>query len=274
VTDIATSALALALAPRFSIGRTLSLSFAVLRRNLWRMSAIALSVTALQVAIGFYVPIAGTGLPRVVFALSLFAMVTTPVTVATLQHFRDGGPTLAGMLRGGLRRVVRVTIGTTILVFVVLVPPLALTMLYVFLELPQIMLMVAVGILMTAVYALAIFMVWFVAVPVLVAENVGIFSGFGRSRDLTRGHRWAVLALVLVLAIIVWAMMLIATTLRLSLVAYVPDQMMLYPWLSLALVPLGAFSSLMTATVPAAAYHLLQAEKEGGGVEVVARVFE
>ena len=69
-------------------------------------------------------------------------------------------------------------------------------------------------------------------------------------------------------------MAMIATTLRLNLVVYAPVQMMLYPWLSLTLVPLGAFSSLMIAIVPAVAYHLLQAEKEGGGVEVLARVFD
>ncbi|HJT11138.1 MAG TPA: hypothetical protein VJ790_00895 [Dongiaceae bacterium] len=60
--------------------------------------------------------------------------------------------------------------------------------------------------------------------------------------------------------------------LRLSFIGNAPVQMMLYPWLSLAIVPVGAFSSLMTAIIPAAAYHLLQAERGGAGADVVARI--
>jgi hypothetical protein len=62
VRDIAPSPLTLALAPRFVIGRTLSLSFAVLWRNLWRMFVIGLAVMLLQVAIEEYVVAAADNL--------------------------------------------------------------------------------------------------------------------------------------------------------------------------------------------------------------------
>ena len=58
MTDIATSPLRLALAPRFAIGRTLSLSFAVL----WRTFAIGLSVMSLQMVIEEYVVAAADNL--------------------------------------------------------------------------------------------------------------------------------------------------------------------------------------------------------------------
>jgi hypothetical protein len=272
VTDIASSPLALALALRFSIGRTLSLTFAVLWRNFWRMSAVALAVTALRVAIEFYVPVVLTGLLSIGVALLMFALVICPVTVATVQHVRGGRPTFADMLRGALRRIVRVSIGTLILFLALFVPPGALLALGAALGLPEILLLLLTGI--VTVYALAIFTMWFVAVPVLVTEEVGILSSFRRSRYLTRGHRWGVLALALVLAVIVFAMMTIAMTVRLSLIVNAPIQMMMHPWLSLANVPLGAFSSLMAAIVPAVTYCLLQAEKEGAGTDLLARVFE
>ena len=272
MTDIAASPPVLAAAPRFSTGRTLSLSFAVLWRNLWRLSAVAVAVTALQAAMEFYVPASGTGLVSVGAALLMFAVVTAPVTVAAVQHVRDGRPTFAGMLRDGLRRIVHVSIGAAILFFVLLVPSGGLLTLGTALGLPEILLLLLIG--LAAVYVFAMFAMWFVAMPVLVTEDVGILSSFRRSRYLTRGHRWAVLALALVLVTIVVATMMIATILRLSLIAYAPAQMMLSPWLSLTIVPLGAFSSLMTAIIPAVAYHLLQAEREGAGTDVLARVFD
>lgn len=261
-----------ALAPRFSIGRTLSLSFAALWRNLWRMSAVALSVTALHIAIEFYAPAASIGLPGIGVALLVFAVVTAPLVVAVLQHLHGGRPTFAGILHGGLRRIVRVFIGTAILLFVAIVPSSGLVTLAALLGLPEILLAVPIGV--ATIYVLAILAMWFVVVPVLVAEQVGILSSFRRSRHLTRGHRWAVLALALVLSVMVVALAMIATTVRLSLVVNAPMQMMLYPWLSLTLVPFSAFASLMTAIIPAVTYHLLQAEKEGGGSDVLARIFD
>ena len=98
MTDIATSPLTLALALPFSIGRTLSLSFTALWRNVWRMSAVAVVITALHAAMAFYVPASSTGLLGVGAALLMFAVVTAPDTVATVQHVRGGRPKFSGML--------------------------------------------------------------------------------------------------------------------------------------------------------------------------------
>ena len=264
---------ALALAPRFSIGRTLSLTFAVLWRNLGRMSVVALAVSALQVAIEIYVQLPedsyASPLISFVAALILFALVSAPVSFATLQSLRGHRITIADMLVGGLRRVVRVFIGATLWLLVLLAVPIALLVVGVWLHLPGILLAGTAGI-----YLLAILAIWFVVVPVLVAEDVRLLSSFRRSGHLTGDHRWGVLALVLLLAAMAVAMVTIAMSVRLALIAHAPMPMVMYPWASLAIVPLGAFSSLMTGIVPAVAYHLLQAEKEGGGVEVLARVFE
>jgi hypothetical protein len=272
--DIMASPRALALAPRFSIGRTLSLSFAALWRNLWRMFAIGLVVMVLQIVIEEYVVFAagdsllGAGI-SILGALVLIALVSAPVTVGTLLHLRGGRPTLVGMLRGGLRRIWRVLIGATLWVIAILVPSVALAAGGAWIGVPALLLVGG-----ACVFGLSVLVVWFVLIPVMVAEDVRMLSSFGRSRQLTSGHRWGVLGVVLILAAILVAMVMLGAVLNFALFAIAPVQAVMVPWLSVAAIPIGAFSSLMTAIIPAAAYHLLQVEKEGGGVEVLARVFE
>lgn len=110
MTDIMAPPRALALAQRFSIGRTLCISFAVLWHNLWRMFAIGLAVMVLQAMIEEYVVLAagnllGQGI-SILGALVLIALVRAPVTVGTLQRLRGGGrvPSAPGRERRRRRR--------------------------------------------------------------------------------------------------------------------------------------------------------------------------
>lgn len=43
---------------------------------------------------------------------------------------------------------------------------------------------------------------WSAALPVLVVERAGILGSLGRSRDLTRGHRWAILGFFVLVALV------------------------------------------------------------------------
>jgi len=43
---------------------------------------------------------------------------------------------------------------------------------------------------------------WTAAVPALVVERTGVLGSLGRSRDLTRNHRWSILGFLLVIALI------------------------------------------------------------------------
>ena len=45
---------------------------------------------------------------------------------------------------------------------------------------------------------------WIAAIPALVVERAGVLGSLGRSRDLTRGHRWAILGFLLVLGLVVF----------------------------------------------------------------------
>lgn len=49
---------------------------------------------------------------------------------------------------------------------------------------------------------LMLLVMWSVAIPVIVEERTGVFGAFGRAQDLTRGARWRLLGLVLLLSMI------------------------------------------------------------------------
>jgi hypothetical protein len=65
---------------------------------------------------------------------------------------------------------------------------------------------IVIGFLLLIVPGLFLMTIWAVVAPVTVLERPGIFAAFGRSREIVRGHGWAVLgALVLVFLIVLAA---------------------------------------------------------------------
>lgn len=63
---------------------------------------------------------------------------------------------------------------------------------------------VALGFLLLIVPGIMLFVIWSVAAPALVAERIGVFDALGRSRDLTRGARWQVFGVIVILVVISW----------------------------------------------------------------------
>jgi hypothetical protein len=60
-----------------------------------------------------------------------------------------------------------------------------------------------VGMIFLIVPGIILFVMWSVAVPVVVVEGVGPIKALGRSRALTKGSRWAIFGLSLVAIIII-----------------------------------------------------------------------
>ncbi|HJT41009.1 MAG TPA: hypothetical protein VJ762_11820 [Sphingobium sp.] len=63
---------------------------------------------------------------------------------------------------------------------------------------------VMAGFLLFFVPGVMLFLMWAVAVPALVAEEEGVFAAFGRSRFLTKGARWKIFGLQLVLLVLIF----------------------------------------------------------------------
>jgi len=253
--------------PRFAVGRALSLTFGVLGRNLAPMGVLSLAVTAIQSIIEF--ALAGgapDGESHGTTFLNLFsyALITAPVTYATFQDLRGTPVGLGGMFAKGYRSVGRVLSAAFAFGFVILVPILAMFAGWALFDAQEGPLIVA-GVLCGLVI-LYIFVGWFVVVPVLVMEEIRFFAGFGRAFDLSKGRRWSILGLLLVYAIIIIAI----GAVMIAIIAAFPVPMVQ----QLALIPFGAFYSVIGAILPAVVYYLLRAEKEGVGIDDIAKVFD
>lgn len=60
------------------------------------------------------------------------------------------------------------------------------------------------GFMLLLVPGVILYLMWSVAVPALVAEEQGVFAAFGRSRWLTKGARWKIFGLQLVLLVLIF----------------------------------------------------------------------
>lgn len=166
----------------------------------------------------------------------------------------------------------KVSIGTSIAVGLTkLLPLLGLTILM------TLALMVA-GVALL-VPAIILYIMWCVAAPALVAEDIGVLEAFGRSRALTKGNRWKIFGLFLVLVVILWVFfalvtgIFLATGIAPSIVAgmaetgTVPILFMLFS---------AVANTLMTAVMGALVARLyleLRTAKEGPMTDALADVF-
>ncbi|UVK37450.1 hypothetical protein LHFGNBLO_004493 [Mesorhizobium sp. AR10] len=105
---------------------------------------------------------------------------------------------------------------------------------------------------------------WSVAVPVLVQERRGVFGSMSRSRVLTKGSRWALFGLFLILivlaSVIQWAMA-VAVLLFGGIVAAVVAGLV------------SAVSSTVLSIATAVSYVELRQVKEGTSVDELAEIF-
>jgi hypothetical protein len=248
--------------PRFAVGRALSLTFGVLGRNLAPMGVLSLAVTAIQsiieLALAGGAP-DGEGHGTTFLNLFSYALITAPVTYATFQDLRGTPVGLGGMFARGYGSITRVLGAAFVFGFVIIVPVLVA----VFAGMSATLLLIP-AVAACGIFVLYIFVAWFVAVPVLVVEDIRFFAAFGRALDLSKGRRWSILGLLLVYAIIIVAI----GAVMIAIIAAFPMVQ------ELALIPFGAFYSVIGAILPAVVYYLLRAEKEGVGIGDIAKVFD
>jgi hypothetical protein len=259
--------------PQFSISRALSMTFGVFGRNFVPMIVIALVVTAIQGVIEFALgggvaaeQSAATSPASIVSSLLSiigYGLITAPITYATFQDLRGTRVGLSGMMAGGFNKIVRVigaALAVGILVFVA-------AMIAVFLYFAS----TFVGVVATAaaaVFAFFILVTWFALVPALVMEDIGFMAGFGRAAELSKGRRWGILGLLLVYFVIIIGISIVIFGI-IGVIA------MTAPMVGLILVlPFVSVYSVLGAIMPAVVYYLLRSEKEGIGIDEIAKVFD
>jgi len=127
-------------------------------------------------------------------------------------------------------------------------------------------LLIMVGLMLMVVPGLILSTLWFVVLPACIVEQLGPWASLRRSQELTKGYRWKVLGLTLLLMIGTYA-----------------GSSAIDTWVTAATSPVvGAVSDLIwtavwtafTATTTIATYHALRVAKEGTDIEQIAGVFD
>ena len=232
----------------FRIGAVLRRSFAILFKHIVPFGLISL---LLLVVPSFLIdlivisqrPDSGWGLAIVLIVnLVLTYLVTAALVYGTIQELRGQRVRLGHIISRGLALMFPV-LGVAIIV------GLAST----------------VGFILLIIPGLIVMTLFWVAIPAAVVERPGVFASLGRSLDLTRGSRWRVFGVVIILIV-------------LSLVAQQIVGMLatasggIFGIVIVALVT--AFFTALTAVAGAVSYHDLRIAKEGGESTDIVAVYD
>ena len=121
---------------------------------------------------------------------------------------------------------------------------------------------IAIGGLLFIVPGIILALMWWVFVPAIVVEGVGIMESFSRSRALTSGHRWGIFGLLIVVAVAQWLVAMVVGVVGAILGTIAAE--------ILNLVVMLGFTAF-TGVLCAVGYYYLRAEKEGIAIGDIAR---
>jgi len=129
------------------------------------------------------------------------------------------------------------------------------------------------GFVLLIVPGLILITMWAVLTPVRVAEQTSIMETFSRSAELSSGFRWHIFGLLVIYALIAWAVgLVVALVAGASTLGGDPTHV------SLAFVIVEGIGTILTSlfgsTVIASTYYELRTAKEGVAPEQLASVFE
>jgi hypothetical protein len=132
--------------------------------------------------------------------------------------------------------------------------------------------------LLLIVPGLMLYMMWYVATPVCVVERLGPFRSLGRSRELTKGHRWKLFGLSLLILIPAF----IVAGVLVGVIALLFGTGAILGLPAAFATPLGQVINLIWsaawgafyAVIVVVTYHDLRVAREGVDTEQIAAVFE
>jgi len=246
-------------AVRFNIGQVISTSIAVFLRNLVPFTVITVIVGIPYILVSLLggggidaAEIERTGqlpsgfwgmaaITMLIFILT-YALTQSALIYGTVQDLRGQRASFGDCLSRGLSALPRVMIAA-------LLASIA----------------VAIGSMLLLIPGLILLVMWWVMVPAIVVEGADVGGSFGRSRDLTRGHRWGIFGILVLVAIAQWVVSFVIGLLGLALGGAV-----------LAIVNLAVMLifTAFACVLSAVGYYYLRAEKEGIFIDDIARVFD
>jgi len=234
----------------FRVGRVLSRTFSVLSRNLLPFCVVTAIAYLPSLAIlaeqgqrmqpGRAFLLIGLG---AVLGIVLNALSEAIVLFGAFEDMRGRTVNLAASARVGLSR---------------LLPVLGVAL--------RVGLFTGIAAVLLLIPAFIVLTMLFVAMPACIVEQLGPMDSLRRSRELTKGHRWAIFGLWFLVAIVVAIGSKLAGLVG-SLIGGVGVSLLFsLIWGALA----GAFNAIMVVV----AYHDLRVAKEGVDTDKIASVFD
>ena len=136
---------------------------------------------------------------------------------------------------------------------------------------------VMLGLVLLIVPGVILYVMWSVASPALVEEHSGVFGSFRRSQELTKGARWKVFGLLLVVLVTAWILEAAAGFAAIALVGLDGMRTIATGQLPIAytivMLVISTLTNVFWGTVQASTYVELRQWKEGGSSEQLAEVF-
>lgn len=128
------------------------------------------------------------------------------------------------------------------------------------------------GYILLIVPGILLSIIWVVTAPVIVAEKQDVLSSMGRSRDLTRNHRWAIFFLILLYFVVAWMLTGAAGFFGAAVgAAGATDQFYL---LAVVDAVLAVVVSVLSSAGVSALYFELRTSKEGMVPDQIASIFD
>jgi hypothetical protein len=246
-------------APRFEVGRVISTSISVFTRNLVPFFVLSVIIGIPYILVTFLfatsmdiAQIQATGqlpsgfwgmwaISMLIFILT-YSLIQSAIVYGTVQDLRGQKASFGDCLARGFSSLPRVIVAAVLANIAIMI-----------------------GIMLLVVPGVVLILMWWVLIPALVIEGAGIGQSFGRSRTLTSGHRWGILGILVIVAVIQWVISWVIGMLGMALGIMVAQIINL----AIMLLFMG-FASVLSAV----GYYFLRAEKEGIVIDDLAKVFD
>lgn len=251
---------------QFSIGRVIGDSFGVYARNFVSFSFLALLIGVLQLLYVLFLfnPAEleavqndpeqlqqmmaqfnwGAFVLYFVVVMVVGTLTQAAIIYGTFQDLRGQRASVGDCIARGLASVIPVIVGSILM-----------------------SLGLMIGFFLLIVPFFILLLMWWAYIPAIVVEGKGVIGAFGRSRELTRGRRWHILGLAIIVFILIWVFNWVVTFIAGTAVSGI----VVTTIISYAVL---AVVTAFNAVVGAVGYYYLRAEKEGIDVNEIARIFD
>ncbi len=200
---------------------------------------------------GFFIGIAIVGL----LAFAIYLGVMAAITYGTIQHLRGHSVRIDDLLRSAVNLIMPV-LSTFLILLGVFLAAMIVAVILSFIPI--------LGTIAALAMFVFLYIVFWVVIPVAVVERPGAVASLKRSVELTKGNRWRILGIILLLIVISIGITIISVVF-----------MFLGPVVggivqSLLNAALGVFSAVLIAV----GYYRLRAAREGVDIADIAKVFD